>query len=168
MDKNVTVPESMISMLFGDVTALHGMLARMISMYALESELKKHHKAYLHVRDEADELCQIYSCALSAMKKRWDAVLLQEFGRNALKNAPEKKEQSGVLMSNESFENIMDDTLCLTECIDVLSDNLESIVKAVALPETVKSQYINITNSARAVADDVLERWMNMGDADGE
>ena len=102
------------------------------------------------------------------MKKRWDAVLLQEFGRNALKNAPEKKEQSGVLMSNESFENIMDDTLCLTECIDVLSDNLESIVKAVALPETVKSQYINITNSARAVADDVLERWMNMGDADGE
>ena len=57
MDKNVTVPESMITMLFGDVTALHGMLARMISMYALESELKKHHKAYLHVRDEADELC---------------------------------------------------------------------------------------------------------------
>ena len=61
MDKNVTVPESMITMLFGDVTALHGMLARMISMYALESELKKHHKAYLHVRDEADDLCQIYS-----------------------------------------------------------------------------------------------------------
>ena len=168
MDKNVTLPESMISMLFGDVTALHGMLARMISMYALESELKKHHKAYLHVRDEADELCQVYSCALSAMKKRWDTVLLQEFSKDAFKNELEKKVQSGVLMSNESFENIMDDTLCLTECIDVLSDNLESLVKAVELPETIKSQYVNITNSARAVADDVLERWMNMGETDGE
>ena len=168
MDKNVTVPESMISMLFGDVTALYGMLARMISMYALESELKKHHKAYLHVRDEADELCQVYSCVLSAMKKRWNNVLLQEIGKDAFKNEPEKKAQSGVLMSNESFENIMDDTLCLTECIDVLSDNLESLVKAVALPETIKSQYVNITNSARAVADDVLERWMNMGETDGE
>ena len=102
------------------------------------------------------------------MKKRWDTVLLQEFSKDAFKNELEKKVQSGVLMSNESFENIMDDTLCLTECIDVLSDNLESLVKAVALPETIKSQYVNITNSARAVADDVLERWMNMGETDGE
>ena len=32
MDKNITVPESMVSMLFGDANALHEMLAKLISM----------------------------------------------------------------------------------------------------------------------------------------
>ena len=41
MDKNVTVPESMITMLFGDVTALHGMLARMISMHISMSGMRQ-------------------------------------------------------------------------------------------------------------------------------
>lgn len=162
MDRNVTVPESMISMLFSDINTLHGMLAKLISMYELESELKKHHKAYLHVRDEADELCVVYGCTMKAMHNRWFKTMVEQFGTEAFQPVKEK-EASGVIMNTESFENILDDTLCLTECIDVLSDNLEGLVEAVSLPEDLVSQYMNICNSTRAVADDVLNRFSEMG-----
>lgn len=164
MDKNVSVPESMVSMLFGDINALHGMLTKMISMYQLESELKKHHKAYLHVRDEADEMCRVYSCALEAMQKRWFSSMVEQFGTDAFKKTDDPVAEKGVMMSVDSFNNILDDTLCLTECVDVLADNLEGLVGAISLSEDLVSQYINICNSTRAVADDVLGRWMEMGE----
>ncbi len=163
MDKNVTVPESMISMLFGDINDLHGMLAKIISMYELESELKKHHKAYLHVRDEADELCLVYSSAMKTMHNRWFKAMVDHFGADSMKSGNAVEEKSGVIMNTDSFENILDDTLCLTECIDVLSGNLEGLVGALSLPEDLVSQYVNICNSTRAIADDVLNRWVEMG-----
>lgn len=164
MDKNVSVLESMVSMLFGDINVLHGMLTKMISMYQLESELKKHHKAYLHVRDEADEMCRVYSCALQAMQKRWFSAMVEQFGTDAFKQTETAPAENGVMMSAESFNNILDDTLCLTECIDTLADNLEGLVGALTLPDDLVAQYINICNSTRAVADDVMERWIEMGE----
>ena len=164
MDKNVSVPESMVSMLFGDINALHGMLTKMISMYQLESELKKHHKAYLHVRDEADEMCKVYSCALQAMQKRWFASMVEQFGTEAFKKTENQEAENGVMMSVDSFNNILDDTLCLTECVDALADNLEGLVGVLTLPDDLVAQYMNICNSTRAVADDVLERWIEMGE----
>ena len=65
-------------------------------------------------------------------------------------------------MSTDSFENVLDDTLCLTECIDVLSDNLEGLVSVLSLPQDLVAQYVNICNSTRAVADDVMNRWMEL------
>lgn len=165
MDKNVSVPESMVSMLFGDINTLHGMLSKMISMYQLESELKKHHKAYLHVRDEADEMCKVYSCALQAMQKRWLSAMVEQFGTDAFKKTNDPVAENGVMMSVESFNNILDDTLCLTECVDVLSGNLEELVGALSLPDDLVAQYMNICNSTRAVADDVLDRWIEMGES---
>lgn len=162
MDKNVTVPESMICMLFSDINTLHGMLHKIISMYELESELKKHHKAYLHVRDEADELCVVYGCAMKAMHNRWFKAMVEHFGTDAFQPVEAKEETSGVIMNMDSFENILDDILCLTECIDVLSDNLEGLVGALSLPEDLAVQYMNICNSTRAVADDVLSRFSEM------
>ena len=63
-------------------------------------------------------------------------------------------------MSTDNFENILDNTLCLMECIDVLSDNLEGLVSILSMPQDLAAQYVNICNSTRAVADDVMNRWM--------
>lgn len=164
MVKNITVPESMVSMLFGDVNALHEMLAKLISMCEMESELKKHHKAYLHIRDEADELCRAYSCTMKTMQKRWLTAMMEHFGTDVLPDrtgdCKKQTEDSGVWMSTDNFENILDNTLCLMECIDVLSDNLEGLVSILSMPQDLAAQYVNICNSTRAVADDVMNRWM--------
>ncbi len=98
MDKQqhkVLVPESMITMLFEDISTLHEMLGKLISMYQQESDLKKHHKAYLHIRDQADELCEVYSACMSAMQKRWFNEMVQTMGNNVLTGklpvSPEEK-----------------------------------------------------------------------------
>lgn len=53
----VTIPAPILTQLFFDVHYLADMHQNLICMYERESALKKHHKAYLHVREEADEMC---------------------------------------------------------------------------------------------------------------
>ena len=46
------------------------MLSNLIEMYRMESQLKKHHKAYLHVREKADMMCDFYEVLLAEMDGR--------------------------------------------------------------------------------------------------
>lgn len=54
----IEIPAVAYIQLFFDVQILAQMHQNLISMYETESELKKQHKAYLHVREEADEMCR--------------------------------------------------------------------------------------------------------------
>lgn len=53
----VSIPAPFLMQLFFDVHCLADMHQNLICMYERESALKKHHKAYLHVREEADAMC---------------------------------------------------------------------------------------------------------------
>lgn len=53
----VSIPAPILTQLFFDVHNLADMHQNLICMYEKESALKKHHKAYLHVREEADAMC---------------------------------------------------------------------------------------------------------------
>ena len=55
--KTVEIPEAELSLLRFSVAALAEMHLNLIGLYEKESHLKKHHKAYLHVRDHADQVC---------------------------------------------------------------------------------------------------------------
>ena len=55
--KTVEIPEAELSMLRFSVATLAEMHLNLIGLYEKESHLKKHHKAYLHVRDHADQVC---------------------------------------------------------------------------------------------------------------
>lgn len=54
----IEMPEALVTQMFFDVHRLAEMHQDLIHMYEKESALKKHHKAYLHVRDRADEMCR--------------------------------------------------------------------------------------------------------------
>ena len=59
--KNTVQPagkQALIDHLCGNVSELVQMHYGLIQLYEEESYLKKHHKAYLHVRDKADEVCR--------------------------------------------------------------------------------------------------------------
>ena len=52
------IPVAAFTQMFFDVQLLAKMHQDLIRMYEQESVLKKHHKAYLHIRDAADEMCR--------------------------------------------------------------------------------------------------------------
>ena len=54
----IQFPAALITQLSFDVHNLLDMHETLIRMYDLESSLKKQHKAYLHIRERADELCR--------------------------------------------------------------------------------------------------------------
>lgn len=53
----ISIPAVALMQLCADVQCLADMHQKLIHMYETESNLKKHHKAYLHVREEADAMC---------------------------------------------------------------------------------------------------------------
>ena len=52
------MPKALVAQMFMDVHALAQMHENLIEMYEIESQLKKQHKAYLHVRDKVEKMCK--------------------------------------------------------------------------------------------------------------
>lgn len=55
----VQIPEAMVVQMYSDIRELVAMHRKLIALYEEETELKKRHRAYLHVRDHADEVCRL-------------------------------------------------------------------------------------------------------------
>ena len=56
--ETVEMPKALLAQMFMDVHALAQMHENLIEMYEVESQLKKQHKAYLHVRERAEKMCK--------------------------------------------------------------------------------------------------------------
>lgn len=56
--ETVEMPKALVVQMFMDVHALAQMHENLIEMYEIEGQLKKQHKAYLHVRDKAEKMCK--------------------------------------------------------------------------------------------------------------
>ena len=56
--ETVEMPKALVAQMFMDVHALAQMHENLIKMYEVESQLKKQHKAYLHVRERAEKMCK--------------------------------------------------------------------------------------------------------------
>lgn len=56
--ETIEMPKTLVAQMFMDVHALAQMHENLIEMYEIESQLKKQHKAYLHVRDKAEKMCK--------------------------------------------------------------------------------------------------------------
>ena len=71
VENGITVPCEFLADTISDMYLLIYMHKRLISYYEKESELKKHHKAYLHVRDEADRVCNRDKEVLQNLLKKY-------------------------------------------------------------------------------------------------
>ena len=54
----ITIPVEAFEHMFVIMGALSQMHLRLINLYEIESDLKKRHKAYLHIREQAEEICK--------------------------------------------------------------------------------------------------------------
>ena len=77
MDKNtnnkemVSISADELSQLIYDMNHLALMHKNLIRLYEEESRLKKHHKAYLHIRDYADKVCADDKKTVAAIQNRY-------------------------------------------------------------------------------------------------
>lgn len=56
--ETIEMPKALVVQMFMDMHALAQMHENLIEMYEIESQLKKQHKAYLHVRERAEKMCK--------------------------------------------------------------------------------------------------------------
>ena len=70
----VQISEAMLVQMYADIHELMHMHWKLISLYEEEAVLKKHHRAYLHVRDHADDVCRVDKRRIEEIIEHYDAI----------------------------------------------------------------------------------------------
>ena len=109
MDKNtntkemVSIPSDELAQLIYDMNHLALMHKNLIRLYEEESRLKKHHKAYLHIRDYADKVCADDKKTVAAIQNRYkvpDCFVPKNVSRAYANNEPKSCANDGCKASD--------------------------------------------------------------------
>lgn len=142
------------------------MLDDLIERYEEESYLKKHHKAYLHVRDAAEKAIEEYK---PIFESNWKALYEMEKIASAAMDKPHeisKKAESDeiedngpcVIMRLDDLHAMQQDMIDLTDAIDLMARYY--IATKYAAPVN-KQHYDDTVHEAKDLADQVFRRWEN-------
>lgn len=181
----VEIPAKAFDRMMEVISGLAKMHMDLIQLYEMESELKKHHKAYLHVRDHADQVCKHDKAAIQEMltslhpanffpaeeeaeegddvEDVFDPVKCRDCAcyEDCCEYVQQKayEENAGiVMMSTETLGLMQDDMLALSEQIDQLTGIFRNMVAGGAIsPETLEK----VLSGASQLSDEVVERWDN-------
>lgn len=155
--------------LVSSVDTLFNMHMTLIEFYQEESELKKHHRAYLHVRDAAeaqinDDL-EVIPGILDAMS---DILRNQTHGKcQDCKVTPLPKSETTevkededpcVIMKMDDLYAMQQDMINLTDAIDILAKYY--IATKYQAPIN-KQHYDDTVHRAKSLADEVFTKWEN-------
>ncbi len=150
----------------GKLFQMHNTL---IGFYEEESELKKHHRAYLHVREEAEEIIKddlkvmnnmlisigsYIASNNSPIAKNGKATLLHE----CEECSEDEDGEPCVIMSLEDLQAMQQDMIDLTDAIDLMARYY--IATKYAAPVN-KQHYDDTVHEAKDLADQVFRRWEN-------
>lgn len=178
------VPAAVLEQLGKDLVSLGGMLEHLISLYEKESQLKKHHRKYLHVREYADQACIRYKNNLKEIAKRWEdkKVTCEDMGcknptddpyvEDVLNGNVEEEEiaehqnedavefsklpKGMVLMTSDSLGVMHDDVICLTEGLDVMVALLKAVMAGCPIKKEDVEEVVNMTSD---MSEEVFRRW---------
>ena len=178
------VPAVVLEQLCDDVEALGGMLGELVCLYEKESLLKKHHRAYLHVREFADKACIRYKERMKEISNHWidQKITCEDMGcknptndpyvEDVLNGRAEKEEiaeyqeedavefsklpKGMVLMTSDSLGVMHDDMICLTEGLDVMVTLFKAVLAGCPMKREDVESVLNMTS---AMSEEVFKRW---------
>ena len=173
MVRMVELPETELFFLTNAVMNLAAMHMDLIRLYEKESHLKKHHKAYLHIRDHADEVCKKDKekvknivdqvlCAPGSEKRDAEAECQNLcFCENCL--MPEDGDvfdtpEGIVTMPTESLGIMQDDMLGMAEAIDHIAELVNDVLEGKRVTE---EQMRPVIKAATKLSREVFQRWDN-------
>lgn len=178
----VSIPAPILTQLFFDVHYLADMHQNLIGMYERESALKKHHKAYLHVREEADAMCNQDKVRVQTILDHYEnpgkhfekAILFHEalmqdsnpFRKRGKHEKPEEEKKLDafalpdgmVMMSTGTLGVMQDDMLALATVVDQLVAFIKAVYDNRACEYTY-DDFSKLMSDAVSLSQDVFKRW---------
>ena len=151
------------------------MNADLIALIREEAELKKHHRAYLHVREEL-EACTDWTSSrmLDILDEARDCVvgLAKDVRETFRSREREAEDADTVTISKEDYETMIEDLLVMSELIQMVSDMrtrdveiIQEMGKLVPAFAAFEKNRLSLYRGAAKEAEEIFDRWANEYDA---
>ena len=151
------------------------MSADLIALFREETELKKHHRAYLHVREELEDCTDWTSSRmLGILDETRDCVvgLAKDVRETFRSREREAEDADTVTIPKEDYETMIDDLLVMSELIQMVSDMrtrdveiIQEMGKLVPAFAALEKNRLSLYRGAAKEAEEIFDRWANEYDA---
>lgn len=172
-DKPCTIP-------FGEVVdgmkkyyEVMGMTIDLVNLIREEAELKKHHRAYLHVREELEDTADEAMERIVELLRNGSAPHVCKPESFPFSDADEDEE--AVTISKEKYDCMVDGLLTMAELIDMVADmrtrDMEAIrVFAKFVPSFAAYEHnrLRFYREAAKEAEEIIDRWADDLDDEDE
>lgn len=171
-DKRVTVAARTLLNDHRYLYEVINMTADLCSLFIEESVLKKHHRAYLHVREEID---QLVDTTLDRLEEILEEQILNDYSVEIPEdNSPEpcancdgcSKGEETVTIPKNKYELMIDDLLTMSEIIQCVADMRTQDMKAIRefgkfVPAfaAFEKNRLNLYREAAKEAEEIFDRW---------
>lgn len=172
-DKPCTIP-------FGEVVdgmkkyyEVMGMTIDLVNLIREEAELKKHHRAYLHVREELENVADHAMERIVELLRDGDAPHVCKPENFPFSDADE--DEDTVTISKEKYGCMVDDLLTMADLIDMVADmrtrDMEAIrafAKFVPSFAAYEHNRLRLYREAAKEAEEIIDRWADDLDDEDE
>lgn len=163
----------------GSFFGLMGMTMELLRLYHKESELKKHHRAYLHVREEigkcADETAELISGILDSLMEKEHIYHVAGSPAAPVDDMEVEDEGDTVTIPKEKYDSMVEDLLTMAELIDMVSDMrtrdvraIQEFAKFVPAFAAYERNRLSVYREAAKEAESIIDRWEDELDDDYE
>lgn len=158
------------------------MTNELVKLIREEEMLRKHHRAYLHVReailDGCDELMATINAALAKHSegKHFSYIPKSDYNDGyPFAEAEDEEDEKTVTISKAQYEDMIDDLLTMAELIDMVSDMRTKDIRFIQEMAKLMPAYAEFEKSRLALyreaakeAEAIFDRWEDELDEDYE
>ena len=179
-NKMITIPYADAIEYGENTSALFKALWELTDLIRLESELKKHHRAYLHVREDIDEKVKEARQIMTKVSVDMIGFYLKHDVpecSNSDENTPfvDAGDDEAVSIPKDKYELIIDDLLTMSEIIQCVADMRTQDVKAIRefgkfVPAfaAFEKNRLSLYREAAKEAEEIFDRWADRVDEEDE
>lgn len=185
--KNITeeIKDVPVNTTMGGVTKLLDLLFEVIDMNAdlialirEEAELKKHHRAYLHIREELEDCTDWTSTRMQGILEETRGCvigLMQDVHKTFRAREHEADDDDTVTIAKEDYDTMIDDLLTMSEIIQCVADMRTQDAKSICefgkfVPAfaAYEKNRLSLYREAAKEAEEIFDRWADRVDEEDE
>jgi hypothetical protein len=153
---------------------LMGLTVELVNLIREESELKKHHRAYLHVREEIDKcVAEVMEHITDTLDSFIDKEQMMRCADFPFAEAEDSDET--ITLPKEKYDLMVEDLLTMAELIEMVSDMRTKDVRVIGelgkyVPAfaAFEKGRLSLYREAAKEAEEIVERWDEELDDDYE